>query len=84
MQINWKLRLKNKGTLAAIISAAVVFVYSVLAALGVTPAIAQDTVMAAATALLTILTALGIVIDPTTDGLGDSERAMGYDEPHVD
>ena len=31
-----------------------------------------------------VLVILGIVVDPTTDGLGDSERAMAYEEPWAD
>ena len=33
------------------------------------------------TALLTVLAMLGVVIDPTTQGVADSDRAMLYDEP---
>ncbi|WP_297663342.1 phage holin, partial [uncultured Streptococcus sp.] len=29
-----------------------------------------------------ILVILGVVTDPTTAGLSDSQRALGYDEPH--
>ncbi|AYE64492.1 phage holin [Bacillus subtilis] len=32
-------------------------------------------------ALLTFLTALGIIVDPTTQGISDSEQAMDYDSP---
>ena len=31
-----------------------------------------------------LLVILGIVVDPTTAGVGDSKRAMGYVEPWVD
>ena len=31
-----------------------------------------------------ILVILGIVTDPTTKGLGDSEQALGYHEPRND
>ena len=31
--------------------------------------------------LVNLLVALGVVVDPTTQGVGDSERAMGYTEP---
>lgn len=44
----------------------------------VAPAIAEDTLMQAISALLTLLCALGVVIDPTTPGAGDSDRAMEY------
>ncbi|HFI0356792.1 TPA: phage holin [Streptococcus suis] len=29
---------------------------------------------------MSILTVVGVINDPTTTGLSDSERAMGYDE----
>ncbi|ROT30967.1 phage holin [Bacillus subtilis] len=32
-------------------------------------------------ALLTFLTAMGIIVDPTTQGISDSEQAMDYDSP---
>ena len=31
-----------------------------------------------------LLVILGIVVDPTTAGVGDSHRAMGYEEPYRD
>ena len=82
MKINWKLRLKNKTTLAAIFSATVVFGYSVATALGVTPDVDQATIINGGMAVLTVLAALGVIIDPTTQGINDSDRAMSYDEPN--
>jgi phi LC3 family holin len=35
-------------------------------------------------ALFIVLTILGIVTDPTTKGISDSERALGYLEPNED
>ncbi len=81
MNINWSLRLKNKATIVALISALVVFIYSVATALGVTLPVAQDQIMNAVTAVLSVLAALGIVVDPTTQGVSDSTRAMMYDYP---
>jgi phi LC3 family holin len=31
---------------------------------------------------VTIVNVINIVPDPTTAGFGDSQRALGYDEPH--
>lgn len=81
MSINWKLRLKNKAVLAALASAAVVFAASVAQALGLELPVSQEQAMGLITSLLTVLTALGVVVDPTTAGVGDSERAMGYKAP---
>jgi phi LC3 family holin len=81
MSINWKLRLKNGTTLMALIVAVVGGVYSVLTALGITPAVDQGAAMALASSVVTVLVALGIVTDPTTKGLGDSAQALTYTEP---
>ena len=34
--------------------------------------------------MLTFLGLIGVIGDPMTAGLGDSERAMGYEEPWDD
>jgi phi LC3 family holin len=83
MKINWKVRFKNKTWLAALIALVVNFVYNLLAAFDVTPPVGQDNVLAVVAAVLTVLTGLGVIIDPTTPGAGDSERAMSYVAPGV-
>ena len=79
--INLKLRLKNKTTLAAIIGAVVACVYQILAALGITPAIDKSAILTIANTVIYVLVVLGIVVDPTTPGIHDSDKAMGYDIP---
>lgn len=81
MNINWKLRLKNKTVLLALCSAVVVFAAQVATALGVQLPVTQEQAMALVTSLLTVLCALGVVTDPTTAGVSDSTRALRYDEP---
>lgn len=78
IRINWKVRLRNRVWLTTMLATLVAFIFDVLALLDVVPAIGEDSVMQAVTALLTLLSALGVVIDPTTVGAGDSERAMEY------
>ena len=41
----------------------------------------QGRVVAAVDALFAVLVILGVVVDPTTEGLGDSAQAMTYTEP---
>lgn len=84
MKINWKLRLQNKATLAAIISLIVSIVYQTLNAFGVIPVIRQQLVLEIAANILTVLGLLGVIVDPTTTGLSDSNRAMMYDWPWDD
>jgi phi LC3 family holin len=81
MKINWKVRLRNKIRVASLLALVVTFVYNMLAAFEVVPAVTEEWVMGIISTVLTLLTALGVLIDPTTPGASDSERAMLYDEP---
>ncbi len=81
MEINWLLRLKNKATLAALIPVVLGFVYQVAAILGIAVPVTQDALMQVLLLILNALVALGVVVDPTTQGIGDSKRALTYTEP---
>lgn len=81
MNINWILRLKNKTTLTALIAAVLAFGYQVAGIFGIVPPVSQDALAQAAMLVVNLLVALGVVVDPTTAGVGDSSRAMEYTEP---
>lgn len=81
MKINLKVRFKNPVFWLTVIPAIITFVYTVLGALDIVPAISQDMVVNIVTALISALTTIGVLVDPTTKGVGDSERALGYDAP---
>lgn len=83
MKINLKLRFKNKTVLMALIAAFATFVYQVLGILGITPSISEETIVEWVGILLNLLVGLGILVDPTTAGLDDSETVMGYTEPRA-
>lgn len=78
MKINWKVRFRNKVWVSTLLATLAAFVFDVLTMLDIAPALTEETVMQAITALLTILSALGVVIDPTTSGTQDSDQAMTY------
>ena len=84
MNINWKLRFQNKTTLTAIILALVALVYQVLGLFDVVPKISQDELATVIGMVINLLCLLGIVVDPTTDGVSDSARALTYDTPRAD
>ena len=84
MNINWKLRFQNKTTLTAIILALVALVYQVLGLCGVVPKTSQDELTTVIGMVINLLCLLGIVVDPTTDGVSDSARALTYDTPRAD
>ena len=86
MNINWKVRIRNKQFWVSVIPALALVVQAVAAVFGrmldFTSLVGKCiTVVDAVFALLVIL---GIVVDPTTAGVGDSQRAMGYEEPYRD
>lgn len=84
MNINWKVRIKNPVFWTTVIPAAVSFVYCVLGALGVVPALTESMILNLASAVITALTVVGVLVDPTTKGLNDSNMAMTYKAPRAD
>ena len=82
MKINWTVRLKNKVWLATMISFLISTVYQWLGYFDIAPVVTQDAVLQLASAVLQILSLLGLIVDPTTAGVADSERAMKYEEPY--
>ena len=84
MKLNWKVRFKNKVWLGSFLSLIVGFVYSMLALFDVFPEVTQSLVLQLMNQVLTFLGLIGVIVDPTTAGIGDSDRAMGYNEPWDD
>ena len=84
MKINWKVRFKNKTWLTMFISLIVGFVFNILKMFDIVPVITENTIMTAVSQVLTFLGLLGVIVDPTTVGLEDSNRAMSYVEPWND
>ena len=74
MKINWKLRYKNKATLAAIAATVILLAQQLGFEL-------PDNVSEVVNTALTLLVLLGVISDPTTNGLSDSDNAMNYIEP---
>ncbi len=83
-KINWRVRFKNKVWLGSFLSLIVGFIYSMLALFDVFPQVTQNLVVQLLNQVLTFLGLIGVIVDPTTAGIGDSDRAMGYVEPWDD
>lgn len=81
MKINWMLRLKNKATLVSLIAIVITFVYQICGIFGIVPTVSQGAVENFCELVVKLLLLLGIVVDPTTAGINDSERAMTYEIP---
>lgn len=81
--INWIVRFKNKAFWVALIPAILLLIQVVAAVFGFTLDLGDlgNKLLDAVNALFAVLTILGIVVDPTTAGTGDSVQAMTYTEP---
>lgn len=78
MKINIKARLKNKTWVLSMATLIVAFIYQILSAFEIVPKISEDTVTNTIIVIVNMLGALGVLIDPTTNGINDSDRAMTY------
>ena len=74
--LNLKIRLKNKTFVITMMTTIIAFVYQMLAQFEIVPKITQDQTIQALMLVVNILAGLGILVDPTTDGLKDSERVL--------
>ena len=81
--INWKVRIKNKTFWLALIPAVLLLVQVVAAVFGFTLDLGGlgNRLIDVVNALFSVLAILGIVTDPTTAGVKDSEQAMTYTTP---
>ncbi len=78
MKINIKARLKNKTFLISFSALVIAFIYQILSFFGVIPEISENEVVNVFSVAINILACVGVVVDPTTDGMNDSDRAMTY------
>ncbi len=84
--INWKIRLMNKQFWLSLIPALALTAQAIAAVFGweidLTTAVGR--LLTVVNTVFALLVVLGIVVDPTTEGIGDSERALRYTEPWTD
>ncbi|HGI4196240.1 TPA: phage holin [Streptococcus agalactiae] len=85
--INWKVRIKNKAFWSAIIPAIIPAIFLVVQAVanvfGYTLELSDlgNKLLVVVNSVFSVLVIAGIVTDPTTEGLSDSEQALTYHEP---
>ena len=84
MKMNWKVRFRNKTWLTLFVSLIIGFVFNILKLFDVVPVVTENTVATIAAQVLEFLGLIGVLVDPTTVGVGDSNRAMSYIEPWDD
>ena len=81
--INWIVRIKNKTFWITLIPAVLLLIQVVAAVFGFTVDLGDlgNKLLEVVNALFSVLVILGIVTDPTTAGVTDSENALTYTEP---
>lgn len=81
--INWQVRIKSKQFWLALIPAVLLLVQVVAAVFGFELDLGDigNKLLDVVNALFAVLAILGIVVDPTTEGVGDSAQALTYDRP---
>ena len=83
MKINWEVRVKNKNFWLAMIPAMLLLIQAILWVFGVKIDIGEigNKLIDVVNAAFVVLALLGIVTDPTTEGVSDSKQAMTYKVP---
>lgn len=81
--INWIVRLKNKTFWLSLIPAVLLLVQVVAAVFGINLDMGDlgNKLLAVVNAVFAVLVILGVVNDPTTAGMSDSNQAMNYTKP---
>lgn len=83
MSVNWKVRIRNKSFWLALIPALLMLVQVCAAPFGYAWdfGVLNAQLAAIVNAAFVVLAILGIVADPTTKGMSDSEQALSYEKP---
>lgn len=81
--INWEVRIKNKNFWLTLIPAVLLLIQVLVAPFGYQWdfGVLNEQLAAIINALFAVLMILGIVNDPTTDGITDSKQALTYKTP---
>ena len=82
MKINWMIRLQHKPFLLALFSLVLLLAQQVAAVFGYDlTSMMSEQLTTILNTVLSILVLMGVIVDPTTRGTSDSERARMYRRP---
>lgn len=84
MKINWKVRLHHKPFLVGAFSLLLLLIQQIAALFGFDTTIYNEQVTDIFNTVLALFVLFGVVSDPTTPGLNDSERALKYNKSKGD
>ena len=80
MNINWKVRLRHKQFWLALVAGLLVLANHIFSMFGIDITVISAEITIIVETTLSLLVLLGIVIDPTTNGVSDSGQVMTYEE----
>ena len=85
MNINWKVRFKNKAFWIGFIPAVIILIQAIGTLFGFTFELrgVEDNLINVVEAVFAVLAVLGIVVDPTTIGLSDGFYGLQYTSPSI-
>lgn len=82
MRINWRVRFMHKPFLVALFSLILLLAQQVGAIFGYElTSMMSEQLSSILNTVLSILVLMGVIVDPTTSGVNDSERASMYKRP---
>lgn len=81
VKINWSVRFRNPVWLTAFVSFIISTIYQILSMFNVAPAITQDVLVQAVAGIVQLLTLMGVLIDPTSKGINDTEYVLSMKSP---
>ena len=83
MQVNWRVRVNNKAWWLSMVPAVLLLAQVVATPFGYDWEldVLGEQLTDIVNAVFAVLTLLGVVADPTTEGMSDSVKAMGYEAP---
>ena len=83
MKINWKVRFKNKAFWLTFVPTLILLIQAVASVFGFNIEFGElsDKLLYVVDLVFVLLAILGIVTDPTTTGVSDSEQALTYTTP---
>lgn len=78
LKINWKIRFKNKAFIISFVTVVLGFIYQILGLFDLVAPVSKEQVTQIIMIVVNLLVGLGVLVDPTTKGVNDSDRAMEY------
>lgn len=81
MNVNWKVRFKHKPFLIALFSILILLIQQVANVFGFDTTIYNEQATEIFNTVLVLLSILGVISDPTTEGVSDSPNALRYEKP---